>query len=436
MNRAARTTRLAAALPLLLAGAAGAERIAFTNAVLHPIAGPAVEGGTLLVEDAAIVAVEPGAPPADAGWTVVDLEGRHVWPGLIDAGSDLGLVEVDSVRGTADKREVGDFNPDLSAAVAFHADSRRVLPAIGGGVLAVHVVPDGELFAGRSAAMRLDGWNWEGMTIAAPVGQHLRFPRIVPRRGGWNPDTDEEKFEQERDEKLRRLDEQIGAARGYARARSAMERGDAPAIDIDPRYEALRPLLAGEEPLFLWADERMQIGEALDWVEEQELARVVLVSSADAAHWAERLAAAGIPVILNGVHRLPARAWEPYDAPFTAAAQLDAAGVALAFADGGSSENARNLPFQVATAVGYGLPRVAAHRALTLGAAEILGIAEEIGSLEPGKEASFFVADGDPLDIRTRIERVFVRGEEVDLSRDPQRQLWQRYRERPASTGR
>jgi imidazolonepropionase-like amidohydrolase len=412
---------------------AGAERVAYVNATFHPIDGEAIVGGAMLVEDGRIAALGAAAGVAIGDARVIDLGGLHVWPGMIDAATNLGLVEVGAVRATVDTTEIGDYNPDLRAEVAVHPDSRRLPVTAAGGVLTAHVVPDGELFLGRSAAIRVDGWTWEEMTLAAPLGQHLRYPAQRFRRGWWNSAPDaEEKFEKAKKEKVRRLDDLVGEARGYARARQAMAEGSGPAIAIDPRHEAMLPLLAGEATLFLWANETTQIEKALDWVQKEGFAKVVLVSGPDAAPFAERLAAAKIPVILEEVLMLPTRDWEAYDTPFTAAARLHAAGVALAFADGGDSSNARNLPFQAAQAVAFGLPRDAALRALTLGAAEILGVADRVGSLAAGKEATFFVSTGDLLDLRSRIERVVVRGAEYDLSRDPQRQLWERYRDRPA----
>jgi hypothetical protein len=321
----------------------------------------------------------------------------------------------------------------LRVEVAFQRDTRRILPALAGGVTTVHVVPDGDLFAGASAVMRLDGWNWEEMTIAAPVGQHLVFPVIIrPTSGGFGgPPPKEEEFEKAKKEKLRRLDELVGQAKGYHRARGAAEAGTGPAVDLDPKLEAFRAVIAGRVPLFLWAEEKTQIEKALDWAKAQGLTRLVLISGPDAAYLAERLAQEKVPVLLTGVHRLPERSWEPYDAPFTAAARLHAAGVKVAFTDGGDSSNARNLPFDVATAVAHGLPREVGHAALSQTPAEILGLSDRLGTLEPGREASFYVADGDPLEIRTKISRVFVRGREIDLGQDAQRQLWERYRDRP-----
>lgn len=435
MNAARRLSALPLAL-FLVAPAFGAERIAYVNAVLHPIDGPTIENGTLVVEGDRIAALGAGGAIAAGDARIVDLEGAHVWPGMIDAASTLGLTEISSVRGTNDVREMGDFNADLRAEVAFHPDSRRIPPTIAGGVLTAHVVPDGELFVGQSAAMRLDGWTWEEMTLAAPLGQNLVFPAAIYRRTWWSPPDAEEKFEKEKAGKLRRFEELVANARGYHRARTAIEAGDGAMIDVDPRHEALRPLLAGEAMLFLQANEKQQIEKALDWAKREQLDRVVLIAGADAALFAERLAAERIPVILTEVLATPNRAWEAYDTAYTAASRLHAAGVAIAFADGGDSSNARNLPFHAAMAVAFGLPRDAAHRALTLGAAEILGIAGRIGSLTVGKEATFFVASGDPLDIRTTVDRAVVRGREVDFSRDPQRQLWERYRDRPAPTTR
>ncbi len=423
-------TTLTAALALT--AAAGAAPIAYVGATLHPVTTPDIPDGTLLVDGGRIVALGSSAAvalPPDA--QRVDVAGRHIWPGMIDAATNLGLVEIDAVGATVDAREIGDFNADLRAEVAFHPDSRRLLPGVAGGVLTANVVPDGDLFAGSSAAMRLAGWTWEEMTIAAPVGQHLRFPAQIRPTVGWRLPTAEE-FEKTRTSRMRRLDQLVGEARGYDRARSAAEAGTGPAIDVDPRFESFRSVLAGTTPIFLWADEKTQIEKALDWAKQQGFTRLVLVSGPDAALLAPRLAEEKVPVILDGVLRLPDRPDDAYDAAYSAAGRLQAAGVRIAFTDGGTSENARNLPFHAAMAVAFGLQREAAHRALTSDAAAILGIADRVGSLAPGLEATFFVSDGDPLDIRSHVERSVIRGAEVDLTRDPQHELWERYRARPA----
>jgi imidazolonepropionase-like amidohydrolase len=424
--------RLAAAVVLLLSAptaSLGAATTVYSGGTVHPISGPPIENGMLVVEDGHIVAVGPSAPPAQAAG-VVDMHGKHIYPGFVHPLSALGLVEVGSVRGTVDTREVGDLNPDLRVERAFHADSELLPVAMSGGVLTALVAPQGGLVRGRSAVMRLAGWNWEEMTLAAPAAMHLSLPRFQPRNGDAGSE-ERERVASEKREALRLIDELFGAAAGYRRAVEAGERGEAERPVHRPDLEALLPVLSGELPLFIHAREHSQIEHALDWAKEQGLPRFVLVGGADLARHAERLAREQVPVVLDGVLDLPPRRWEPYDTAFTAAARLHRAGVRFCIGDGGGAANARNLPFEAAMAAAFGLPRDEALRSVTLSAAEILGAADHVGSLEPGKEATFIVTDGDPLEILTTIERVFVRGREIDPSGDRQRRLYERYRARP-----
>ena len=416
----------------LAAAVAGAEVIAFTGATIHPVSGPPVEGGVMLVEGGKIAAVGSGLEiPAEA--RRVRMDGSHLYPSFIHPFSALGLVEIGSVRGSVDTTEVGDVNSNVRAEVAFHADSQLLPVTISGGVLVAHVTPRGGLLNGTSALMRLEGWNWQDMTLAAPLAMHLDFPDLLPPSGRFRRLTQEE-VDTERKRALERLDETLADARAYDKARRAEEAGEAPAVEHDPRLEALRPLLSGALPLHIQADEKTQMEAALDWAAEQELTNLVLVAGPDARHLAERLSAEGVPVVLNGVLRQPSRDWEPYDAAYAAAARLHEAGVAFCIGDGGSSfgaANARNLPFHAAMAAAFGLPRDVALRSVTLSAAEVLGVDNRLGSLEPGKDATFIVTDGDPLEILTRIEGAWLEGVEIDFSHDRQRRLYQKYANRP-----
>jgi imidazolonepropionase-like amidohydrolase len=443
----ARATRLALLL-LAIAGALPAPAahaqappagegsvVAFTGGTLHPVTSAPIEGGTLLIEGDRISAVgtDVAVPP---GARVVDVTGKHLYPGFVHPQTTLGLVEVDSVRGTVDVEEIGEVNSNLRAEVAFNADSFRLPPAVAGGVVAAHVVPQGGVLSGTSAVMRLAGWNWRDMTVEAPAGMHLWWPAYTSR--GFRRRSAEE-LKKQREKALEVLDQTLDRAEVYGRAAAAAEGGRTPAPAPDPRLEALVPVLAGEVPLFVHAETYPQIEAALAWVAERGFEHVVLVAGYDVGRLASAVAAAGIPVILDTVHTTPDRDWEPYDAPFTAAARLEAAGVRFAIAadsGGAGSENARNLPFEAATASAFGLSRQAALEAVTLRAAEILGVGDRLGSLEPGKEASFFVSDGDPLEIRTRIESVWIAGHETDRGEDRQWRLYRKYSERPAPTPR
>lgn len=414
---------------LVCAGAAGGETLALVGATAHPVSSPPIDNATILVEDGKIREIGADVEVPD-GARVVDLAGQHVYPGFVHPGSILGLIEISSVRGTRDTTEVGQVNSNIRAEVAFHADSMLLPPSMSGGILTAHVVPQGDGFRGTSAVMRLEGWNWEDMTLEAPVGMHLTYPRVLPRSRSFRPES-AESVKEKKEKALEAINETLDDAEAYARAAAAAEAGTGPAVDFDPRLAALGPVLAGDVPLFIHADEKTQIESALDWADERGLDNIVLVAGPDAAHLGERLAADGIPLILDGVHRRPSRDWEPYDTAYTAAARLHEAGVKFAISDGGGAANARNLPFEAAMAASFGLPREEALRSVTLSAAEVLGIDDRVGSLESGKEATFMVTDGDPLEIRTRIARAWIAGQEVDLSADRQKELFEKYNNRP-----
>lgn len=431
-TRLARRGGWFAAAILILSGfaPARAERIWFTGATIHPVGTEAIAGGVMAVADGTIVALGSGlATPA--GETVIDLTGKHVYPGFVHPGSPIGLVEINSVRGTVDTTEIGEVNSHLRTEVAFNADSYLLAPAITGGVLTAHVVASGGVVAPASAVMRLDGWNWREMTLRSRAALHVEFPEVTLADEDPEPKKKEE-FEKKKRAALRELDRIFDDARAWHAARRAEKPNDSTRVDADAALEALGPVLDGTAPLFLHARERRQIVEALDWAGRQKLTRLVLVSGADAVDVAERLAKAAIPVLLDGVLDTPSRPTDPYDGPYAAAGRLHAAGVRVAIGDGGDASNARNLPFHAAMAAAFGLPQAEALRAITLTPAELLGVADRVGSLAIGKDATFFVSDGDPLEIESAIERAWIRGNEFDFERDRQRQLWHRYANRPA----
>ena len=427
MNRRAWTlglTTLTFMLGLVGPAAQAAELTALVGATVHPISGPPIEDGVVLMRDGVIEAIGNGIEvPADA--ERLELNGKHIYPGFVHPLTPLGLSEIDSVRGSVDTREIGDNNSDIRAEVAFNADSLRLPAALAGGVTSALVYQNGGLFSGTSALMRLEGWNWRDMVVEAPVGLHLMFPAV--------PETDENDDEEATaaaKKALKELDQWLARARAYSKADRAGLKG----LEANPKLERLVSWVEGDLRLFVHASGRSQIGQALDWLAEQDFEKVVLVLDYNARYLTDRLKEAGHPVLLNGVLDLPDNSWEPYDSVYGAANALHQAGVTFCIGDGGSgfgSSNARNLPFHAAMAAAYGLDRDQALRSITLGAAEILGIADRLGSLEPGKEASLMVTDGDPLESVTSIEHVFVAGRAIDKGDNHQYRLYRKYTERP-----
>lgn len=404
------------------------------GATIHTVSGAVIDKADLLVSDGKIAAIGTDLA-APAGVEVIDLTGQHVYPGFISANSQLGLTEISSVRATVDTTETGALNPNARTHVAINPDNELIPAARLNGVLTANVTPLSSsnrgqpptLLAGTSALVRLDGWTWEDMTLRPATAVHLYWPPVRTDRGP-RAAAPEEDADQPRaaDERLKLIRDTFAAARSYAAAKAA---GHA---DTDLRLEALIPVLRGETKLFIHADAVAQIDAALDWALREKLA-FTLVGGRDAWMLADRLKAAGTGVILAGTFNLPARRDEAYDTPFTTPAKLHAAGVKFCLAlgtDGGNrTANERNLPYEAALAAAFGLPREEALKAVTLHAADLLGVSHELGSIDLGKRATLIVTNGDPLEVTTAVLIALIDGARIDL-RSRQTELYQKYRQR------
>ncbi|MFO1515577.1 MAG: amidohydrolase family protein [Lysobacterales bacterium] len=415
---------LAASAPAAADAAAPAapagKAVVLSGADLYTVSHGVIPGGELLIRDGKIAALGAHVDaPADAAR--IELKGRRIYPGYIAADSILGLTEVEAVRATNDFTEVGAINPNVRAEVAVNPDSELIAVARANGVLTALVVPQGgreSLFTGQSALLQLDGWTWEQMTLRAPVGVHLNWPsaRVPP----WLPEEARGKAEEAARQRRAELDQAMADARAYAAAQRA---GQVKTPDL--RWEALLPVLAGQRPLFVHADTAEAIRDALAFAAREKL-RLVLVGGSDAWRFADTLKAQDVAVILGSSHSLPARRWEAYDTVYASAAKLAKAGVRLAIANDAGPSFERNLPYQAASYAAFGLGEEAALRAITLGAAEILGVADRLGSLDVGKDATLFVANGDALDDRSGVERAWIGGREIDVSSKHTR-LYEKY---------
>ncbi len=401
--------------------------IALVGGTIHTMTGATIDGGTVLFIDGKITAVGKNVelpPEAER----VDVQGKHVFPALIAANTMLGLVEINAVRATRDFAEVGDIKPNVRAEVAFNPDSELLPVTRANGVALALTVPAGGLIAGTSALMMLDGWTWEDMTLKSPVGLHVYWPWMGVRHAPWITKSDEEQ-RKERDKRIRKIRDAFDQARAYWKAKQAEAKKGVPYHDTDVRWEAMIPVLKKELPVFVHANEIRQIEAAVDWASEAGV-RMVLVGGQDAWRVTDLLKEKQIPVIIGGVLTTPMRRWEPYDTPFTNARKLYEAGVTFCIAgSGGSFEapNERNLPYHAAMAAAFGLPEEEALKAITLYPAQILGVADRVGSIEVGKDATLIVTTGNPLDIRTKVEREFIQGRDIDLS-SRHTQLYEKYR--------
>ena len=402
--------------------------VALVGGVIHSADG-VVDGGTILLVDGKIAAIGKNVTLPE-GTERVDINGKHVYPGLIAANTAMGLVEVSSVRATRDYGEVGSINPNVRAEVSVNPDSELIPVGRANGILASLVVPMTGLVSGTSALMAMDGWTWEDMTLKAPLGLHVSWPRMTVNTAWWN-DTPKKKQLERRDERIRSINDIFADARAYAKARAASEKKGIPYHDSDMRLEAMLPVLAGDVPVYVNASGIDEINAAIDWAVANGL-KMVLVGGYDAGLATDLLKKHDIPVIITGVHRTPGRRWADYDEPFKLPLVLHEAGVryCIATRNGGfSTAHIRNLPYHAAMAAAFGLPKEEALKAITQYPADILGVGERLGSLAVGKDATLIVTDGDPLEIVTHVERAFISGRVVDLT-SRHTQLYDKYSEK------
>lgn len=420
---------------VLCCPAARAETLLLTGATVHTVSGEALRPGQVLVKDGKISGVGKSLSAADA--KTVDLAGWHLYPGMIALNTDLGLVEIEAVRATRDDRESGDDfgRADVQSWVAVNPDSELLAVARANGISHFEPVPLGGVVSGHSGLVALDGWTAEQMTIKKPLALHVVWPAMeldtTPRerarnRASWKSLEDQAK---ERREKLKTLDDFFAEARAYAKAREAAKNG-APDPGRNPAWEAMLPVLGGEIPITVHAQEIRQIQSAVKWAATNQL-RIVLAGGRDAWKAAAELATSKIPVIYDQVFTQPVRDVDAYDVHFTAPEVLRKAGVKVVFSAGiGNSSLVKNQPYHAAQAVAYGFPADEALKAITLYPAQVAGVADRLGSIEAGKDATLIATDGDILDIRANVKRMWIAGQEVSLASRHTR-LYEKYKGRP-----
>jgi imidazolonepropionase-like amidohydrolase len=406
--------------------------IALIGATVHPVSGPPIEDAMVSFVDGVIRDVGPrDSTPIPRGADVIDAAGLHVYPGLIGANTQMGLLEIGAVRATLDYNETGSVTPEVRAAVAVNPDTTIIPVTRSNGVLTVAVHPLGGTVPGRASIIRMDGWTVEGLTIEKDAGLVLNWPNVRPVSGWWVRTSEAEQRE-EIEQRLREIDGLFDQAEAYLAAREA----EPEQTPMDLRWEAMRPVIEGEKRVIIRADELEQIQSAVRWAGERGL-KTTILGGAHAPLCAEMLKRHDVRVIVTGTHRLPPQRDTAYDWSFTVPQQLEEAGVMWCLASrGGSFEtpHERNLPYHAATAVAYGLDADAALRAITLSAAEVLDIDDRLGSIEPGKAATLILTDANPLEITTTVRRAWIDGREIDLG-NKQTALAEKYREKYRQLG-
>ena len=402
----------------------GQKPTLFIGATAHIGNGKVIENSAVsvkenkfdLVADLSVIRIDPNAFD-----TIYKVYGKHIYPSFILPNTTLGITEIDAVRATHDYRETGNINPNIRSLIAYNTDSKLTKTVRSNGVLVAQVTPRGGLVSGQSSIMYLAGDNWEDAALKADDGIHINWPNSYYNTGWWAEPGKTKKNKKYQND-IETFQQLFSKARSYALSSNVM----------DLKMESMVGLFNGTKNLYIHANSASDMRDAINFSEKHEIKNIIIVGGEDAIDIAPYLIEKKIPLILNRVHRLPKSQDSPVDEPFTQAKKLTDLGVLFCLSYEGDMEamGARNLSFTAGTTVAYGQKYENAVQSITLNTAKILGIDNILGSIESGKNATFFISSGDALDMRTNnIEQAFINGVSIDLN-NHQKELFKKYKKK------
>lgn len=338
---------------------------------------------------------------------VIDGNNKHIYPGFIAPITNLGLSEFESVKATLDFSEIGNINTHIRSIVAYNTDSKVPATLRSNGILMAQITPQGGTISGSSSVVQLDAWNWEDAAIRLDDAQHLKWPATPRFRGpgGRNPFS-ADAMEERTQAQINELEQLFAEAKAYADT-------DKPTV-TNARLAAMKRLFDGSQKLFITADAQKDIIEAVNFSKKHGVLPVIV--GADEAHLIlPFLKENNVPVIVKQPHSLPNSSDDDVNMPYKNAGILMNAGLTVALSIDGYWQQ-RNLPFMAGTVAAWGLDKEKALQTITLNTAKVLGIDKTTGSLEIGKDATFFISAGDALDMKSnKVEQAFIQGRGINL---------------------
>lgn len=408
-------------------GAAQKGLITIMGATAHIGNGEVIENSLIIFENGKILHVLDArtAKISNMG-TIINAEGKHVYPGFIAPNATLGLVEIDAVRPSDDEDELGEMLPHVRSIIAYNAESLVVESMRPNGVLTAQITPRGGRISGTSSVVQLDAWNWEDALVKENDGIHINWPNSFRRGRTWRGEEPGIKPNEDYKEDLTELNDFFKNAKAYLAGKR--EKKHLP-------FEAMEKVLNGNSKVYVHVDGEKEIIDAINFKKQHGLKDMVVVGGYNAHKVSDLLKQENIPVLVQRVHSTPSEEDDAHDHPYQLAVKLHNAGILTALQTAGDMErmNTRNLPFYAGTTAAYGLDKEEALKLITSNAAKILGIEKTVGTLEAGKDATLFISEGDALDMRTNIlTRAFIQGREVSLE-SRQKELSDRYREKYSS---
>lgn len=397
-----------------------AGTFAIVNARIVTVSGAVIENGTVVIQNGKITAVGVGAS-VPSGAERIDGKGLSVYPGMIDASTNLGLTEIgQGVNASVDVQEVGTMNGNAKALSAIHPHSAHVNVTRVNGITTVLSSPSGGTISGQSAVVNLNGSTQADMAVLALAGLTINFPRVTGGGGfggfGGGGQQDFNALVRRRDAAVEELKKTFRDVEAYGKAVDAhMSNRSLPKPATDLRLEAMIPYVRGQKPIYFTSERERDIRAVAKFVGEMKV-KGVIVGGQEAWKAADDLKKNNIPVIYTNIYSLPARPDDPYDFLYEAPSLMQKAGVKFAISTGDGGAEVRDLPYHAGIAGAYGLGKEEALRSVTIYPAQILGVADQMGSIEVGKMANIVVADGELLDARTNIKYVFIGGRMIPLT--------------------
>jgi imidazolonepropionase-like amidohydrolase len=398
-----------------------------TNGTIHVGNGTVIENGTVVISNGKITSVGAGAGSPGSDARVIDAKGKHVYPGLILANTDIGLKEIaNGVRASNDHTELGEFNSNIRAITAYNTDSRVMAVLRSNGILLASVAPQGGSVSGSSTIVQLDAWNWEDAAYQMDAGMHITLPSFISRGGGRRfggfpgfPGAGGADAGKSALEKVEEIKSFFRQAKAYIQ--------EPVHSNVNLKLEAMRPLIEKKQKLFVHGDQIKQMLIAIDFAKEFGV-DVVIVGGSESFQIADLLKANNISVILDQCLNLPATEDDDIDQPFKTPAALQKAGVLYCISDDDANTRYRNLSYNAGIAATFGLTKEEALSAITLNAAKILGVEGKTGSIEVGKDANIVVSEGDLLDMKSStVTDALIQGRQINLD-NKQKQLYERYK--------
>ena len=402
------------------------QPILLLGGTAHLGTGEVIDQSAVAFADGKIVAITEASAVSDndtSAYEVIDVSGQHVYPGFILPDTDLGLVEIGAVRATVDHAEEGLLNPNVRSLISYNTDSELIPTFRYNGILLAQITPQSGLIPGTSSVVQLDAWNWEDAAVATDDALHLHWPSRFRSEYDYTTYTFKRVANEKYEEQLRSVQTLFADAKVYAQAEQPQT--------ANLKLDALRDLFDSTKVLYLHSNEAREILEAVLFAEKYKVPRVVLVGGSGLLPVKDFIKERKIPVVLENVHQLPDHPDSDVALPYKLAYLLHREGILVSLAyNEGMTARSRSLPFLAGTTVAYGLAKEEALKLITANTAQILGIADRVGTLEAGKQATLFVSEGDALDMRTnRLTYAFIDGRSITLPA-MQQELYQKYKDK------